>query len=298
MDFKQLQFLCMLEQVRHFGDAAKRCHVTQPTLSMRVRALEDELDLPLVRRGHRFEGFTPEGERILHWARQITTAQTALKAEAAAFKGELYGQVRLGQVPFSTIDLMPIIADTHKRYPHLTFSLTTDRNRALLDGLSDNTLDAVIVYDEGIVPQRHRFQRIHGSDFDILFDADHFPALATLGTLPWTAINDWPVGLLTSSYRFRKSLDQMLDGLGVVLEPLLEVDSLMAIVSAVRQGLCCAVIPSKFLEQRDLSGLMRIPMMRDESNANTLPDLGIAIKNQSPLSPISKLMFELLGKKV
>jgi len=69
MDLKQLKFLIALDETRHFGQAAARCHITQPTLSMRLRSLEEELDLPLVIRGQRFEGFTAPGERVLAWAR-------------------------------------------------------------------------------------------------------------------------------------------------------------------------------------------------------------------------------------
>ena len=69
MDIKQLKYLIALDQTRHFGQAAAACHITQPTLSMRIRNLEDELNLTLIQRGQRFEGFTPEGERILAWAR-------------------------------------------------------------------------------------------------------------------------------------------------------------------------------------------------------------------------------------
>ncbi|EPN60582.1 LysR family transcriptional regulator, partial [Pseudomonas syringae pv. actinidiae ICMP 18807] len=58
MDIKQLKFLIALDETRHFGQAAARCNITQPTLSMRLRNLEEELGLPLVNRGQRFEGFT------------------------------------------------------------------------------------------------------------------------------------------------------------------------------------------------------------------------------------------------
>ena len=74
MDIKQLKFLIALDETRHFGQAAARCHITQPTLSMRLRQLEDELGLELVRRGQRFEGFSAEGERILAWARSLMAA--------------------------------------------------------------------------------------------------------------------------------------------------------------------------------------------------------------------------------
>lgn len=98
MDIKQLKFLVALDETRHFSQAAARCHVTQPTLSMRLRTLEDELGLQLVIRGQRFEGFTPEGERILAWARSLLAAQDGLLAEAASCRGQLVGTLRLGVV--------------------------------------------------------------------------------------------------------------------------------------------------------------------------------------------------------
>lgn len=56
MDIKQLKYLIALDQTRHFGRAAAACHITQPTLSMRIRNLEEELNLTLIQRGQRFEG--------------------------------------------------------------------------------------------------------------------------------------------------------------------------------------------------------------------------------------------------
>lgn len=96
MDIKQLKFLIALDETRHFGQAAARCHITQPTLSMRLRSLEEELQLPLVNRGQRFEGFTAPGERVLAWARTVLAAYDGLQAEAAACRGNLVGTLRLG----------------------------------------------------------------------------------------------------------------------------------------------------------------------------------------------------------
>ena len=55
MDIKQLKYLIALDQTRHFGQAAAACHITQPTLSMRIRNLEEELNLTLIQRGQRFD---------------------------------------------------------------------------------------------------------------------------------------------------------------------------------------------------------------------------------------------------
>ena len=122
MDIKQLKFLIALDETRHFGQAAARCHITQPTLSMRLRQLEDELGLELVRRGQRFEGFSAEGERILAWARSLMAAHDGLYAEAAACRGQLVGTLRLGVVPLAGFDPMRLVQFFAEQHAGLTLS--------------------------------------------------------------------------------------------------------------------------------------------------------------------------------
>ena len=81
MLFRQLEYFVALARERHFAHAANACHVSQPALSEAIRKLEHELKVPLVRRGQKFEGLTPEGERLVHWARRILADCDALKLE-------------------------------------------------------------------------------------------------------------------------------------------------------------------------------------------------------------------------
>ena len=67
----KLELLLALAKERHFGRAAEACGVTQPTMSTSLKQLEEVLGVMLVQRGSRFQGFTPEGERTLDWARRI-----------------------------------------------------------------------------------------------------------------------------------------------------------------------------------------------------------------------------------
>src|SRR5436189_5898554 len=71
MDIRQLQYLAALAREKHFTRAAQACNITQPTLSGRIRQLEQELGVPIVERGQRYIGLTPEGERVLKWAHLI-----------------------------------------------------------------------------------------------------------------------------------------------------------------------------------------------------------------------------------
>ena len=102
MDIRQLQYLVALARDKHFTRAAQTCNVSQPTLSGRIRQLEQELGVPIVERGHRFHGLTPHGERVLKWAHAILDDWTSLQQEIAALRntaGPLAGRLSIGVIP-------------------------------------------------------------------------------------------------------------------------------------------------------------------------------------------------------
>ncbi len=76
---RKLTYLLSLARERHFGRAATASHVSQPTLSNAIRQLEEDLRVPIVLRGRVFQGFTPEGEKVLDYARQILADCTSLR---------------------------------------------------------------------------------------------------------------------------------------------------------------------------------------------------------------------------
>src|SRR4051812_15611054 len=88
---RQMSYLVALAREKHFSRAAERCHVTQSTLSSGLKALEHELDVPLVLRGPRFVGLTPEGERVVAWASQIISDYENLKQDVEGLREGLKG---------------------------------------------------------------------------------------------------------------------------------------------------------------------------------------------------------------
>src|SRR5256885_13028489 len=83
MDIRQLQYLAALAREKHFTRAAAACNITQPTLSGRIRQLEQELGVPIIERGQRYHGLTPEGERVLAWARTILANWQSMQQDLA-----------------------------------------------------------------------------------------------------------------------------------------------------------------------------------------------------------------------
>lgn len=78
---QKLEFMIALARERHFGRAAESCGVAQPTLSQAIQQLEETFNVPLVIRSSRFQGFTPEGDLMLIWARRLVGDAQAMREQ-------------------------------------------------------------------------------------------------------------------------------------------------------------------------------------------------------------------------
>ena len=99
MLLRQLEYFVAVARERHFARAAESCYVSQPALSTSIAKLERELNVTLINRGQNFEGLTPEGERLVVWAKRVLAEHDALKAEAAAMRSGISATLRLGTGP-------------------------------------------------------------------------------------------------------------------------------------------------------------------------------------------------------
>src|SRR5262249_43748640 len=102
----KLEYLLALAQEKHFRRAAEACSVSQPSLSLGLKQLEEMLGVMLVQRGSRFVGLTPEGERALEWARRIVGDARAMRQDIRALRHGLSGRLRLAVVPAA----LPMVA--------------------------------------------------------------------------------------------------------------------------------------------------------------------------------------------
>ncbi|WP_263146126.1 LysR family transcriptional regulator [Pseudomonas sp. RIT-PI-AD] len=286
MDIKQLRFLVALDETRHFGQAAARCHVTQPTLSMRLRSLEEELGLELVRRGQRFEGFSVEGERILAWARSLLAAQEGLYAEAAACRGQLVGTLRLGVVPLAGFDptrLLRLFAGAH---PDLRFQVFVLSSEGILDQLGRNQLDLGLSYLDRLDRDQYQSLALAETPMGLLYDRRHFAFEAQ--HLGWDALIDLPLGLLCPGMHFRQSIDHGFRRHGLTPRPYLETDAVHPLLQAVSTGLCCTIVPldGGFAEASEHLALVPI------DGARTLAPLGLILRRGAPRSALADACFE------
>jgi DNA-binding transcriptional LysR family regulator len=290
MDIKQLKFLIALDETRHFGQAAARCHITQPTLSMRLRSLEEELELPLVNRGQRFEGFTAPGERVLAWARTVLAACDGLQAEAAACRGNLVGTLRLGVVPLSSFDPLPLMQRLHAHHPNLRFELSSLSSEQILEQLANNRLDIGVSYLERLDGERFDSLAFSETRMGLLYDQRFY----TFGeaALSWESLIELPLGMLTSGMHFRQSIDHNFHSRGLTPQPLLQTDAVHQLIQAVHGGLCCAVMPL----EGGLENLTDHLRLQPIENAQTLGKLGLIMRRSAPRSALAEACFAIYQK--
>src|SRR6185295_10311864 len=142
----KLEFLIALSRERHFGRAAEICGVTQPTLSAGLKQLEGELGVLLVARGSRFQGFTPEGERVLDWARRIVGDAKAMRQEVDALKRGLNGHLTISVIPTALSMIAALTTPYRARHPNVTFTILSRTSEEVLAELDDLVIDAGITY--------------------------------------------------------------------------------------------------------------------------------------------------------
>lgn len=285
MDIKQLQFLCALDRYGHFSLAADACHITQPTLSMRLKRLEEELGVPLVRRNQRFEGFTPEGQRLLAWARQVVNAYEGMKTEAGRLRGTLVGTLRIGMVPLSHVCLLPLLKLLREQAPQVRYQLHSLSSGAILEQIENNALDAGLTYLPQAKTDRYHILPLGSPAIGLL----HQPALFDFtddGPLDWSRIAELPLGLLSTSMRFRQGIDSSAAAHGVVLQPVIESDAVDYLIECVNTGLCCTLVPLPAPASLMLDHLRVQPLA---VNLNQLP-LALICRSTEPDSLTRTLM--------
>jgi len=146
MNLRDLKYLVALANTRHFGQAAEKCFVSQPTLSGQIKKLEAELGVTLFERTKRSVETTPLGEAIVAHARQVLEQADALVDLAKSNRDPLTGPLRMGAIPTLSPYLMPLILKPlKKQYPQMKLILSEELTDTLLERLHKHEIDAALV---------------------------------------------------------------------------------------------------------------------------------------------------------
>jgi DNA-binding transcriptional LysR family regulator len=287
---RQLEYLAALDRERHFGRASVACQVSQPTLSAGIRSLERELGIPLVRRGHAFDGLTPEGERVLVWCQRALADLESLRQEASRLRGGLEGTLRIGAIPTS-LPLSPqVTVRLRERHPRMRVRLTSMTSRQIAYGLAHGQVDAGMTYldNEPL------------ADVDTLpLWREHYllvtPADSELGarnSVPWSSAAELPLCLLTPDMQHRRIVDDAFAAAGAVPVPVLETNSVSTLIAHARTGLP-GVTAHTWLEANPLPADLRAVPLVDPVIEHTI---GFVVSNTVERTPVIAELLSLFER--
>jgi len=247
MTLTELRYIVAVADQRHFGHAAEACHVSQPTLSVAVKRLEQELGVILFERSHGEIALTPTGERVVEQARHALAEAAAVKEIALASQDELAGPLRLGAIytigPYLLPQLIPQITQQAPRMPLL---VEENYTAILHEKLKRGELDVIIIalpFDETGIETRP----IYDEPFVVLLPSSHPLALKEAVTID--ELGDETVLLLGKGHCFR---DQVIEACphcaprsddNPCLQKTLEGASLETIRMMVTSGVGVTVLP-------------------------------------------------------
>lgn len=267
MTLTELRYVVAVAREKHFGRAADLCFVSQPTLSVAIRKLEDELGVTLFERGPGELGITPVGLRIIELAQRIIDESNAIKEIASQGKDPLNEPLRLGAIYTIAPYLLPhLIRQLHRRAPKMALLIEENYTARLLEMLRSAAVD-VIVVALPIAATGLTVQPLYDEPFQVAVPAGH--AWAQRKRVAAADLAQQPTLLLGSGHCFR---DQVLDACPALdrggaapgsVQKTLEGGSLETIRHMVASGVGITVLPSTSIHPGEKQSLLRyIPFTR------------------------------------
>lgn len=278
----KLEFLLALAREKHFGKAAEVCGVTQPTLSAGVKQLEDTFGVLLVNRGSRFQDFTPEGERVLEWARRIVGDARAMREEVHALKHGLAGRLRIAAIPTTLAMIETLTTPYRERHPDVQFSVLSRNSGEVLHLLENLEIDAGVTYLDKEPLSRVTKVPLYRERYRLLISTDS--PLGSREKVTWAEVAQIPLCLPTPEMQSRRIIEGLLRDAGGDPQPTLESNSMILLYSHVRTGRWASVMPAPLAATLGLTDVLRaIPIVEPDASHT----IGLVVAAREPMTPLT-----------
>lgn len=249
---KQLNYLLSVAEHRHFGKAAKACHVSQSTLSSALIELEDLLGAALVERSNRQVILTALGEDVVELSRQVLLEIDDLQALCAASSEPFNGKMRLGVIPTIAPFVLPgLLNQLRRQYPDFQLFIREDLSAPLVDALQHGHLDVLLLalpYPVNNVATMHLFND------KFLFACAGTHPMAKNTKLSTRDLRSQDLLLLEDGHCLRDHALEACRLRGSQLNIPYQATSLNTIVQMVANGIGVTLLPQMAVDARILTG--------------------------------------------
>ncbi|RGP36725.1 LysR family transcriptional regulator [Pseudotabrizicola alkalilacus] len=283
----KLEMFIALARARHFGRAAEVCGVTQPSLSAAIKQLEEHMGVQLVFRGSRYQGLTPEGQRVLERAQGIVAEARALRDEMRSVKKGLAGNLRIGVIPTALPVVAQLTTPFTQRHPAVSVTILSRTSAEILDGIERLELEAGITYLDNEPLGRVLRQPLYVEFYRLVCAPG--TQLAARAQVEWAELGGLPLCLLTGDMQNRRIINQHLAEAGVRAEPAVESNSTIALMAHVATGHWVSILPKALADLFARSGAVKaVPIVAPEAEHL----VGLIAAQRDPPTPLIVALME------
>lgn len=286
----KLEMFIALAREEHFGRAAESLGMTQPSLSAGIKALEDHLGVQLVWRGSRFGGLTPEGARVLVWARQIVGDARTLREEMRAVKRGLSGNLRLAVIPTALTIAADLTARFGAAHPGVSFTILSRTSYEILSMLENLEIDAGISYLDNEPLGRVTTVPIYRERYQLVCRTGS--VWAARGEIGWEDLAEAPLCLLTPDMQNRRIINQNFLDAGLTVAPRLESNSTVVLAAHVLAGNGVTILPDQMARFLVAGKPLALVPMRP---AGAPHQVGLVAPYREPHTPVLAALLAQAG---
>jgi LysR family cyn operon transcriptional activator len=262
MELRHLRYFSAVADALHFGRAARRVHVSQPTLSQQIRQLEEELGAPLFERARAGVRLTQAGELFRTYASRALEDVDAGKVAVGALRGLVTGALRVGYPPSMRGVVVPALAAVLRRHPGLALSAEEAVVRRVERRLADGKLDVGLAYAPARLPDLDA-EPVFDSRLGLVVARGH--PLAGAESVGARQLADEPFALLSHGLRVRARVDAYFAAVRLAPHIALESNAVGTVLAIVRAGLAVTVLPEPRLADAERLVVKRLsPAPRSE----------------------------------
>ena len=296
MTLTELRYVVAVSRELHFGRAAAACFVSQPTLSVAIKKLEDELDVTIFERRPHDVTITPAGRRIVEQAITVLEQASAIKTIAGSEKDQLKGSLKLGVIytigPFLLPHFIPVL---NREAPELTLIIEEDFTLNLAGQLKRGELDMIIISTPFEQPGA-TLEVLYREPFTVMLPKNH--RLSRRKQIRADDLVEDTLLLLKSGNCFR---DQVMDACPACkgdifskdkIQKTLEGSSIETIKQMVAAGSGVTVLPSTAIREQD--GLGKLVEYRPFAKPVPERDIALAWRNTYPKKQLAQLVSRII----
>ena len=288
MVIRQFEYLVALAREQHFGRAAEACHVTQPTLSAAIRQFEEELGAPIIERGHRYLGLTPQGKLALEHAHRVLAEVEELKRDVEALDRGVSGRLRIGVIPTALPIVSHITTPFYARFPRVTVAVLSLTSQEIQRGIEEFELDAGVTYLDNEPLERVRARPIYSEEYAFLTPVGG--PFANKKTLTWREAAQAPLCLLTPDMQNRRIIDGIFRSVGATPKPSVETNSIFNLVSHAASGHWSAIVPRQLLQFFGVPANTRAVALTEPTARRSI---GLIVADRDPPAPLARNLMAM-----